>query len=78
MYCNWKCYYSVQQTTLVLYQEVIENPLGKIWLNQRFHVISTPRFEVMTLNQRGTLIGFTKRNCVFFLTQLLNPMTGFG
>lgn len=36
--------------------------LGKIWLNQRFHVISTQNFNVITLNQRGKLIGFEKSN----------------
>ena len=38
-------------------------PLGKNWLNQLcFHIILTQKISVMTLNQRGKLIGFAKSN----------------
>ena len=57
-------------------------PQGKNWLNQRcFHIISTKKFNAMTLNQCGKLIEFAKSNqrqgieYVLHPTLNLNPMT---
>lgn len=53
----------------------------KNWLNKRcFHVISTNKINVLTLNQRGKRIGFAKSHTFKgFLphpTFKVNPMTG--